>query len=71
VSLKSRIRDAQREAARRGKSGPRRRHVGGKGASAIFDSKDGIDDESEETTPSVEEIRLVLLRKSANGKVME
>jgi len=70
VSLKSRIRDAQREAARRGKSGPRR-HAGGKGASAIFDSKDGIDDESEETTPSVEEIRLVLLRKSANGKVME
>jgi hypothetical protein len=42
-----------------------------KGASVIFDSKDGIDDESEDTTPSVEEIRLVLLRKSANGKVME
>ena len=70
MSLKSRIRDAQREAARRGKSDPRR-HLAGKGASAIFDSKDGIDDESEQTTPSVEEIRLVLLRKSANGKVME
>ena len=68
MSLKSRIRDAQREAARRGKSN-RRRHV--KGASAIFGSKDGIDDESDETTPSVEEIRSVLLRKSANGKVME
>ena len=70
MSLKSRIRDAQREAARRGKS-DRRRHVGGKGAWDFFGSKDGIDDESEQTTPSVEEIRLVLLRKSANGKVME
>jgi hypothetical protein len=70
VSLKSRILDAQREAARRGKSN-RRRHVGGKGPSAIFGSKDGIDDESDETTPSVEEIRSILLRKSANGKVME
>jgi hypothetical protein len=70
VSLKSRIRNAQREAARRGKS-DRRRHVGGKGAWAIFGSKDGIDDESEQTTPSVEEIRSALLRKSANGKVME
>jgi hypothetical protein len=70
VSLKSRIRDAQREAARRGKS-DRRRHEGGKSAWAIFGSKDGIDDESEEMTPSVEEIRLALLRKSANGKVME
>ena len=70
MSLKSRIRDAQREAARRGKSDPRR-HLAGKVASAIFDSKDGIDDESEETTPSVEEIRLALLPKSANGKVME
>ena len=70
MSLKSRIRNAQREAARRGKS-DRRRHVGGKGAWAIFGSKDGIDDESEQTTPSVEEIRSALLRKSANGKVME
>ena len=70
MSLKSRIRDAQREAAKRGKSDPRRQ-VGGKGPSAIFGSKDGIDDEPEETTPSVEEIRLALLPKSANGKVME
>jgi hypothetical protein len=70
VSLKSRIRNAQREAAKRGKPNPRRQ-VGGKGASSIFGSKDGIDEEPEETPPSVEEIRLVLLRKSANGKVME
>jgi len=70
VSLKSRIRDAQLEAAKRGKSGSGRR-VGSKGPSAIFGLKNGIDDESEETTPSVEEIRLALLPKSANGKVME
>lgn len=70
MSLKSRIREAQREAAKRGKSDPQR-HVGSKAASAVFGSKDVIDDESEDMTPSVEEIRSVLLRKLANGKVVE
>ena len=70
MSLKSRIRNAQREAAKRGKP-IRGVRWAAKALRAIFGSKDGIDEEPEETPPSVEEIRSVLLRKSANGKVME
>lgn len=59
MSLKDRIREAQIEAAKRLKVDSRRN--GGRGT-------DG--DESEEA-PTVEEIRLALLRKSANGKTIE
>jgi hypothetical protein len=67
VSLKSRIREAQREAAKRVKSDPRR-HAGDKDASAMISPKNVIEDEVKEAVPTVEEIRTALLRKSANGR---
>ena len=71
MSLKSRDpHDAQREAARRGKS-DRRRHEGAKALRAIFGSKDGSMTSLKRRRRQSEEIRLALLRKSANGKVME
>jgi len=67
VSLKSRIREAQRAAAKRLKPDPRR-DAGGKDAAAMMGSKDGAEDEMKEAAPTVEEIRIALLRKSTNGK---
>lgn len=67
MSLKSRIREAQREAANRIKPDPRRK-TGGKDAAAMNGSDDAADDETREATPTVEEIRVALLRKSTNGK---
>jgi hypothetical protein len=67
VSLKSRIREAQREAARRVKPAPRR-HAGDKDAPAKISSQDATENETKEATPTVDEIRTALLRKSANGR---
>jgi len=67
VSLKSRIREAQREAAKRMKRDTRR-NAGDKDGAPIFGSKDGVEDEMREAMPTVEEIRIALLRKSTNGK---
>jgi hypothetical protein len=66
VSLKDRIREAQIEAAKRLR--PNSRGDGIAKASAVS-LKGGGDDES--TAPTVEEIRLALLHKSANGKTIE
>ena len=66
MSLKDRIREAQIEAARRRRLDSRR-NSNGKGAAS--DSKGADGDESE--APTVEEIRLALLRKSANGKTID
>ena len=66
MSLKSRIREAQREAAKRMKRDTRRDASGRDGAS-IYGSN-GVDDEMNEAMPTVEEIRIALLRKSTNGK---
>ncbi|HEV7987218.1 MAG TPA: hypothetical protein VGP23_01945 [Candidatus Binataceae bacterium] len=38
------------------------------GGTPIFGSKDGVDDEMNDAMPTVEEIRVALLRKSTNGK---
>ncbi len=67
MSLKSRIREAQQEAARRLKR-QARRGVGDKNGVPIFASNDGGDDGTDGATPTVEEIRVALLRKSTNGK---
>jgi hypothetical protein len=67
VSLKSRIREAQREAAKRMKRDTRR-NASDQDGTRIFGSKDGIDDEMNDAMPTVEEIRIALLRKSTNGK---
>jgi hypothetical protein len=67
VSLRSRIREAQREATRRVKP-EARRHASDKDASAVIGSKEIVEDEREEAMPTVEEIRTALLRKSENGK---
>jgi hypothetical protein len=64
VSLKDRIREAQIEAAKRLSPDSRR---SGKGAAS--DSK-GADGDGPKA-PTVEEIRLALLRKTANGKTIE
>jgi hypothetical protein len=64
--LKSRIREAQREAAKRMQRNARR-DASGKDGALIFGSKDGFDDEMNEAMPTVEEIRIALLRKSTNG----
>ena len=66
MSLKSRIREAQREAAKRMKRDTRRDASGRDGAS-IYGSN-GVDDEMNEAMPTVQEIRIALLRKSTNGK---
>ena len=66
MSLKSRIREAQREAAKRMQRNARR-DASGKDGAPIFGSKDGFDDEMNEAMPTVEEIRIALLRKSTNG----
>jgi len=68
VSLKDRIREAQIEAAKRPRPDSRRSRIG-KAAAASAKGGGGGDDES--TAPTVEEIRLALLRKSANGKTIE
>lgn len=68
VSLKSRIREAQREAAKRMKRDTRRNARDQDGGTPIFGSKDGVDDEMNDAMPTVEEIRVALLRKSTNGK---
>lgn len=66
MSLKSRIREAQSEAVKRTKRA--RRNASDKEGAPIFGSKDGRDDETTEAMPTVEEIRVALLRKSSNGK---
>jgi hypothetical protein len=65
VSPKSRIREAQREAAKRLKPASWR---DGENASATISSKSVVEDEIEGMAPTVEEIRITLLRKSTNGK---
>jgi len=67
VSLKSRIQEAQREAAKRMKRYARR-NTSDNGGAAMKGLKDGVDDEMKEAMPTVEEIRVALLRKSTNGK---
>jgi hypothetical protein len=67
VSLKSRIQEAQREAAKRMKRYARR-NTSDSGSAAMNGLKDGVDDEMKEAMPTVEEIRVALLRKSTNGK---
>lgn len=67
MSLKSRIREAQREAAKRMKP-DRRRHASDKDASAMISSRNIVEDDVKVAMPTVEEIRTALLRKSANGK---
>jgi len=67
VSLKSRIQEAQREAAKRMKRYARR-NTSDNGGAAMNGLKDGVDDEMKEAMPTVEEIRGALLRKSTNGK---
>ena len=66
MSIKDRIREAQIEAAKRLRLNSRRNDIGKASAAS---SKDGDDEES--TAPTVEEIRLALLHKSANGKTIE
>ena len=66
MSLRSRIREAQREAAKHVKLDPRR-HASDKDASAMIGSKNVAEDEMSEAMPTVEEIRIALLRKSAAG----
>ena len=67
MSLKSRIREAQREAARRFK--PNRGHnAGDEDAPAKLSSQDATEDEMKQAMPTVDEIRTALLRKSANGR---
>lgn len=70
MSLKSRIREAQRAAAKRMKP-EARCNASDKGATAMIGSRDGVEDEMKETMPTVEEIRIALLRKSTNGKNMQ
>ena len=67
MSLKSRIRDAQREAARRIKPASPR-NAGDKDFPAKLSSEDATEDEMKEAMPTVDEIRTALLRKSANGR---
>jgi len=64
VSLRDRIREAQIEAAKRRTSDAR---SNGKGAAPDSKGADGLACEA----PTVEEIRLALLRKSANGKTID
>jgi hypothetical protein len=70
VSLKSRIREAQGDVTTDAKPDTRN-HAGDKGVSAIISSKKNGEDENQETAPTVEEIRTILLRKSTNGKGSE
>jgi hypothetical protein len=65
VSLKSRIREAQREAAKRRKPDPRR---DASNQAAFAGSRKAAEDETDQMPPTVEEIRLALLRKFSNGK---
>jgi hypothetical protein len=65
VSLKSRIREAQQEAARHLKHDPRLK--AGKGVAAKISPQDATEDEIKAATPTVDELRTALLRKSANG----
>jgi hypothetical protein len=67
VSLKSRICEAQREVAKRLKR-EARRGAGDKNGAPIIGSNDGGDDGTDGAAPTVEEIRVALLRKSTNGK---
>jgi hypothetical protein len=67
VSLKSRIRAAQRETARRVKAALHR-NARDKDVSAKISSKYATEDEIKETVPTVDEIRTALLRKSTNGR---
>ena len=67
MSLKSRIREAQRDAAKRVKRDARRT-ASDKNGAAMSGSNDGFDDEMNEAMPTVEEIRVALLRKATNGK---
>ena len=67
MSLKSRIRDAQREAANRTKRDARR-NASDKDDAPIFGAKDDMVDELNDAMPTVEEIRIALLSKSTNGK---
>ncbi len=67
MSLKNRIREAQREAANRMKRDARR-DSSNKDDTPIFGANDGVDDEMNDAMPTVEEIRIALLRKSTNGK---
>jgi hypothetical protein len=70
VSLKSRIREAQGDVTTDAKPDIRN-HAGDKGVFAIISSKKNGEDENQETAPTVEEIRTILLRKSTNGKGSE
>ena len=45
-----------------------RRNASDQDGIPIFGSKDGVDDEMNDAMPTVEEIRIALLRKSTNGK---
>lgn len=45
-----------------------RRNTSDNGGAAMKGLKDGVDDEMKEAMPTVEEIRVALLRKSTNGK---
>jgi hypothetical protein len=67
VSLRSRIQEAQREAVKRMKREPRC-GAGDKNGVPIFGSNDGGDGGTDGATPTVDEIRVALLRKSTNGK---
>jgi hypothetical protein len=69
VSLKDRIREAQIEAAKRLRPKSRRSGIGK--ALAAGSKGSGGDDDEQSTAPTVEEIRLALLHKSANGKTIE
>lgn len=66
MSLRDRIREAQIEAAKR-QGLEFRRKGNGKGAASDSKGADGCELEA----PTVEEIRLALLRKTANGKTID
>ena len=66
MSLKSRIREAQQEAARNLKHDPRLK--ADKDVAARISPQDATEDEIKAATPTVDEIRTALLSKSANGR---
>jgi hypothetical protein len=67
VSLRSRIREAQREVVKRRSLGTRRQ-ASDLDAPVTTSPKSAVEDETYEAMPTVEEIRTALLRKSTNGK---
>ena len=67
VSLRSRIREAQREVVKRLSLGTQR-PASDQDAPVTTSPKSAVEDETYEAMPTVEEIRTALLRKSTNGK---